>query len=152
MIILGFQNFSKSLYKFRIGSTNLQEGGELFDISDVFIHPTYDASFSLNPLDYDFSIVRLANPVELSNIVGIIKLPDENDETAAGEMCLLTGWGSNSQSNAASEHLMGVHIPFVDTESCKKSWDSLLTVADHSLLTDRMICAGEPATSKIVNF
>lgn len=117
-----------------VGSSKVDDG-EAFEVAEIIFHPLYQ------PFDYDFLILRLKTRVTLSSKVGIIKLPDEDDISTEGEMCLLSGWGG-SDTFKYTEYLIGVNIPVTGFESCKESWN----------LTERMICAGSPLLRKFIIF
>ena len=55
-------------------------------------------TFALIRIDYDFTLVKLASPVELNDHVAPACFPDESDnleETFPPEMtCIVSGWGA----------------------------------------------------------
>jgi len=104
------------------------------DISEVVIHPRYDESTT----DYDFSLVKLSEPVDFSQHPHIrpICLPADDSETYADFDAIVTGWGTTSSGGSTSAKLREVVVQVLSNEQCRK------TEYASSEITDQMLCAG----------
>ena len=54
----------------------LQDLRNTFQVETIFMHPEYDA----NNIDYDFTLVKLASPVQLTDHVAPACFPREEDD------------------------------------------------------------------------
>jgi len=103
-------------------------------ISAAINHPRYDASTT----DYDFSLVKLSEPVDFSQHPHIrpICLPADDSETYADFDAIVTGWGTTSSGGSTSAKLREVVVQVLSNEQCRK------TQYASSEITDQMLCAG----------
>merc|ERR1711973_444438 len=103
-------------------------------ISAAINHPSYDASTT----DYDFSLVKLSEPVDFSQHPHIrpICLPADDSETYADFDAIVTGWGTTSSGGSTSAKLREVVVQVLSNEQCRK------TEYASSEITDQMLCAG----------
>lgn len=66
----------------------LNIGGEtIANVSEWIIHPNYDANTILN----DISMIKLQKPIEFTNTISPICLPNDT-YTNVNSTCFLTGW------------------------------------------------------------
>jgi len=61
-------------------------------VAEIYKHPNYSSS----PSRYDFALMRLESPVEMTECVGTACLPTQ--DVAPGTECYTTGWGAISTS------------------------------------------------------
>ncbi|XP_044733189.1 trypsin-6-like [Chrysoperla carnea] len=84
--------------------------------------------------------MKLNKPVVLNDQVAIAEIPNQNEETKAGEIGLLTGWGLYGSGSPISKRLRKVNQTVVDIKECKKV---------HELpILESNICAGDPEGGK----
>lgn len=113
----------------RVGATDISTDGETIGAELIIRHPISEEAF-----DYDFGLIKLRKAIKFNNKMMPINLPDFTDENAAaGTECLVSGWGLTKQNGKPSDILLGVKVPIVDQNDCKKVYDSI---------TPQMICAG----------
>lgn len=70
--------------KVRISSTVHDKHGELIAVKRIFQHEKYSPS----NIDYDYSLLELASPIEFDETAQPIGLPDLSDSLADGTYCL----------------------------------------------------------------
>lgn len=74
----------------RIGSSRHRSGGIIVNVKHIFQHPKYNSKLQ----DYDFSIYELVEPLNFTNRVQPIALPDADTKILDGTMCRVSGWGN----------------------------------------------------------
>ncbi|GBP88781.1 Trypsin-1 [Eumeta japonica] len=78
-----------SLYSVRAGTAYLEEGGTPYEVENIIVHYEYDYG-----VDYDLSILKLKNSLELSDKVAIAKLSTLQNDFEQGTVFNITGWGN----------------------------------------------------------
>ncbi|XP_023931419.1 CUB and sushi domain-containing protein 3-like isoform X1 [Lingula anatina] len=124
----------------RIGAHDLLDPNEPGAVSQyldsIHVHAQYDDSTKNN----DIALLKLANPVDLTDQITLICLPMyEGEELLDGHHCNATGWGVTSFGGSVSSVLMQVGTPYIGTETCRSA-----TSYSTEDITDKMICAGAP--------
>lgn len=109
------------------------DGAKKVAVAEKFEHPSY----SMKTLNYDFSLLRLEEPLSYSAAVSPVCLPSPVDpEEPAGSLAIVSGWGKLSGKFEAKTSLVLMHIKvkILSLERCRElyEWDDI---------TDRMICA-----------
>ena len=61
-------------------------------ISAIIPHPSYNHTSA----DFDFAILTLENPVDISDTVGLVCLPDSASSLYTDSVATVTGWGDTS--------------------------------------------------------
>jgi len=104
------------------------------DISTFVNHPSYDSKTT----NYDFSLLKLAQPVNFTEHPHIrpICLPADDSQTYANFAATVTGWGTTASGGSLSSKLREVTVKVVSNEECRNSGYA------SSSITDQMICAG----------
>ncbi|XP_075768013.1 mast cell protease 1A-like [Pelodiscus sinensis] len=94
-------------------------------------HPEYDDK----TLNNDIMLLKLAKPAKLNGEVGAIPLPCAGEETEAGTVCRVAGWGRTfpEDDSSAANALQEVEVDVLDNEEC--SYDDNYDPAT-------MLCAG----------
>ncbi|KAJ8932944.1 hypothetical protein NQ314_014323 [Rhamnusium bicolor] len=116
----------------RAGSSILQSGGQLVNVTKIYQHP----SFNPDTIDYDISLLELAESIILTKSASVISLVDANIKIAPGTETIITGWGKEHESdNFIPNQLQVVEVPLVSNEICAEMYGGWG-------ITDRMICAG----------
>ncbi|KAI8438549.1 hypothetical protein MSG28_011017 [Choristoneura fumiferana] len=120
-----------------------------YTISRVFSHPSYNPT----TLQYDITVLRLANPVPLTPMTGSATtinracLPSSSTATYTGQRCWVSGWGKNmfGQSGQYQQILKEVDVPIVAPATCQAEMQAARLGASFVLDTTSFICAGGEA-------
>lgn len=115
----------------------LQDEGPERDhvVAEKHIHHTYN--YKKSPYNNDIALLKLANPVELSNQRSPICLgPKDFTENLLRESrsSLVSGWGRLKFLGAEANKLQKLEVPYVDRTVCKQS--------SRFHITHFMFCAG----------
>lgn len=73
----------------RIGSSFKNQDGSIIDIKKFVEHKDYNSDTT----DYDFSLIKLAEPLNFTDKIQPISLPDADIVIADDSLALVTGWG-----------------------------------------------------------
>lgn len=106
-------------------------GGTTIQVKAIHQHELYDP----NSIDYDFSVLELESPLELSDKIKPIELPKPDEKIEDGVMCFVSGWG-NTQSTESRDILRGAFVPSVNQDKCSEAYGM------YGGITGRMVCAG----------
>ncbi|XP_043909731.1 mast cell protease 1A-like [Protopterus annectens] len=120
-----------------LGSHNVhthEKSQQKFEVKQKFLHPNYTEALK----GFDIMLLKLNRIVNLNSRVHIILLPKENSDVPVGTVCNVAGWGLVN-SSSVSNVLMEVNVPVISNDECRK---------EIHVLTDNMMCAGEPGTNK----
>ncbi|XP_055303188.1 trypsin-1-like [Sitodiplosis mosellana] len=117
-------------YTIRAGSSNKEINGLIFRIQRFYRHHNYRTE----TLDYDFSLVKLTQPLQFSDEIKAIALPNANTRIPDGTMCVVSGWGATQNRNESEDDLRMIEIPITSQNQCKRRYSNTIT--------SRMICAG----------
>ncbi|XP_026326869.1 trypsin-2-like [Hyposmocoma kahamanoa] len=124
----------------RIGSTQANSGGTMYNSALLQMHPQYNSQTS----DYDVGVIRVSRAMTLDGTKSrVIKLADsemQSEPISPGTEILVSGWGTTSENGETSNNLMAVTVPTVSNEDCNKSYRGGITA--------RMFCAGVPEGGK----
>lgn len=80
-------------YTIRAGSSNKESNGFIYRIQRFYRHPNYQSE----TLDYDFSLVKLTQPLTFSDEIKAIALPEAKTRAPERTMCTVSGWGKQFQ-------------------------------------------------------
>jgi len=111
------------------------EPGEVVSVvSDIVPHPNFNFSASCCA-PYDIALLKLEKPVEYTDHITPICLPNAEDKDAkAGTEAILTGWGLTRAFGEGSQQLRQVTLPVVSPEICE--------AASEQFEKDDMVCFG----------
>ena len=115
--------------------SNITDGWEQTrSVEKVILHPNFDSC----SLDHDLALVMLSSPVELSDRVSPVCLPQRSDEDRlnAKSTCFVTGWGRTSVdffNPASSTVLKQDSTRLFSLNECRELLPGV---------TERMLCAG----------
>lgn len=121
-----------SSYKIRAGSTSKSTGGQLIQVSEVFVDERYPGS---SGFDYDVAIMKLVEPLIFSDDVIRIALTPKGYIVPDGYPLFVSGWGALSSGGGSPDNLYEVEATSVNQDACINAYGS-------DSITDRMICAG----------
>lgn len=74
----------------RVGSTDNRQNGSVVAVKRLIRHEKYNASIT----DFDFALLELAEPLNFSDTVQPVTLPEADYEIDDGKMCHVSGWGN----------------------------------------------------------
>ncbi|NXK13120.1 TMPS9 protease, partial [Herpetotheres cachinnans] len=106
--------------------------GKMEKIFRIYKHPFYN----VYSLDYDVALLELNTPVQFSNTIKPICLPDNSHVFHEGARCFITGWGSTQEGGLMSKHLQKAAVNVIGDQACKKFYPVQIS--------SRMLCAGFP--------
>ncbi len=109
------------------GTRSLAAGGNRRDVSQIVIHPSWNA----NTFDNDVAVWRLS-----TDAAGIDGASLATDDGTVGTNLLVTGWGLTSEGGTGAIDLRRVEVPLVDRNNCNDA------NSYNNQITDRMLCAG----------
>ncbi|XP_036901066.1 chymotrypsin-C isoform X2 [Sturnira hondurensis] len=123
-------------YRVGLGKNNLtlddEEGSLYVGVDTIFVHEKWNSFLVRN----DIALIKLAEPVELSDTIQVACLPKEGSVMSQNYPCYVTGWGRLSTNGPIAEELQQGLQPVVDHATCtQKDWWSVL-------VKDTMVCAG----------
>jgi hypothetical protein len=109
--------------------SSAEEEGEDLEISEVLVHPLYDAY----RIDYDVALWKLKAPATTGNIVPFVDTKGSYSRT--GTDAISIGWGATREGGAGSTVLREVTVPILDQSECNSKYYI-------GQITERMTCAG----------
>nr|XP_032833052.1 MAM and LDL-receptor class A domain-containing protein 1-like [Petromyzon marinus] len=101
-------------------------------ISAIHIHPGYSSSSN----DNDIALMRLAQPVEFTDYIAPVCLPEGDQDFPADMTCAIAGWGNTREGGGSPDALQEAEVPLLSNEACIALQGSLFDI------TDNMVCAG----------
>ncbi|XP_068739313.1 chymotrypsinogen B-like [Montipora capricornis] len=110
----------------RTGTTDVQQ---TFNVNTLIVHE----QFETRALRNDIALLKLDRPVQLSEKVATVCLPDKKPDRSAN--CYITGWGRIKEGRPA-DALQQAKMPITPHEECKKKYRKGYDRQVH-------LCAGE---------
>jgi len=95
----------------------------------VISHPNYSKAVAN---DFDFALLELKHPVQLSDCIGLACLPDA--PVAAGTKCMITGWGTLSSGGYMPHIMQEASVTTVSNEVCDQEYEN-------DTISASMLCA-----------
>lgn len=130
-------------YKIRAGEWDTQTTDELIPhqdrkIKDTIIHP----KFNSGSLFYDFALLILESPLEITGTVDVVCLPSKN-VVSENLFCYATGWGRKEFSAEVTNTpiLKKIGLPIVDRGTCQTQLKKT-RLGSYFKLHESFICAG----------
>ncbi|XP_019869928.1 trypsin-2 isoform X2 [Aethina tumida] len=124
---------SSGLYKIRAGTSFVNRGGQIRNIKNAYIHPSYVKE----EVDYDIAILELDQPLNYSSTIQPVRLPRKNEFPPPGQEGIASGWGTMDPStNRMPNRLQAVRLPVLDVQDCQYYYRFI------TKLSKRMFCAG----------
>ncbi|XP_027715615.1 chymotrypsin-C [Vombatus ursinus] len=122
-------------YRVLLGKHNLVEGEDgsvAVAVDTIFVHERWFSLLVRN----DIALIKLAEPVELSDTIKVACLPPKGSLLPQGYPCYVTGWGLLRTDGPISDILQQGLLPIVDHKTCiRPSWWGIL-------VSNNMVCAG----------
>ena len=101
-------------------------------VTEIVVHEEFNDWSNNN----DIALLKLTDPATINARVSPIPLqvsPEGDGLVTAGQMSVVTGWGSIGEGGSAAVVLMEVAVPIVTNELCNLSYGTI---------NENMICAG----------
>uniref|UniRef100_A0A4X1W7U1 EF-hand domain family member D2 n=2 Tax=Sus scrofa TaxID=9823 RepID=A0A4X1W7U1_PIG len=123
-------------YRVALGKNNLEvedeEGSLVVGVDSIFVHEKWNSLLIRN----DIALIKLAEPVELSDTIQVSCLPEEGSLLPQDYPCYVTGWGRLWTNGPIAAELQQGLQPVVDHATCsQRDWWG-------STVRDTMVCAG----------
>ncbi|XP_044756224.1 trypsin-1-like [Coccinella septempunctata] len=130
---------STSQMTVRVGSTYMDRGGMVYEISYKIEHPKYQVQDFI----YDIALLKLTEELVYSDKVKPVNLPHRNDpDPEPGTFATVSGFGQlDAESKKMSRHLMATDVPIISRRKCKKLYPRYV-------VDETMICAAAPEGGK----
>lgn len=125
------RNTAKNLM-IRAGSDLYKSGGIMVQVAEIHQNPL----FNRQTVDYDYSILKLAESLTYSSQISPIGLPAQDEDVEDDTICFVSGWGTTQSSSESRDKLRGALVPKTNQKRCDKAYGIF------GGITDRMICAG----------
>nr|XP_005544783.2 chymotrypsin-like elastase family member 2A isoform X1 [Macaca fascicularis] len=128
---------SSRTYRVVLGRHNLyiaESGSLAVSVSKTVVHPKWNSSDVSK--GYDIALLKLANPVSLTDKIQLACLPPAGTILPNNYPCYVTGWGYLHTNGPASDVLQQGRLLVVDYATCSSPdwWGSTVKTS--------MICAG----------
>lgn len=119
-------------WRVMVGHLYLREGAALtvHKIDKFIKHELFNSETK----DFDVALMKLISPLEFSETINPICLPNHRQVFSSGTYSWVSGWGDTKEGGKISEVLRKVAMPLIDTQICRNHY--------YSELFPRMICAG----------
>nr|XP_032824367.1 chymotrypsin-like elastase family member 2A [Petromyzon marinus] len=128
---------SSRTYRVAVGEhfLSVEEGGdEYHDVAQILVHAGWNGNNVAG--GNDIALIRLANPVILSDKIQPACLPPAGLILPNNYVCYVTGWGRIATGGALPDALQQANLPVVDYATCSQpSWWS-------TNVKTNMVCAG----------
>jgi len=85
---------------------------------------------------YDIAVMKLDRPVNFTDTVRPVCLPEQDADVPAGKFCMSVGWGT-TQTGGLAEALQQLITPVHDAQTCENIWKGR-SYYDGNM----MVCAG----------
>ncbi|XP_049810279.1 trypsin-1-like isoform X1 [Schistocerca nitens] len=121
-------------FALRVGTSTRGSGGTAYLATQLFWHDDYVPVTS----DKDIGFFQTTDSISFDDNVQAIPLATE--ELEAGTSVTVSGWGSLQPGADYPEQLHAVNTTIIDRSSCNDTYEGLIT--------ENMICAGEPEGGK----
>ncbi|XP_047112177.1 trypsin-2-like [Schistocerca piceifrons] len=121
-------------YVLRVGTSIRESGGATYTVSDLFWHEDFDYVLT----DRDIGFFEISGSISFDDNVQAVALATE--ELEAGTTVTVSGWGSLQPGVDYPEQLHAVNTTIIDRSSCNDTYEGIVT--------ENMICAGEPEGGK----
>lgn len=126
-----FPKTDLSIFSIRAGSSRIDQGGSIHNISSVVEHPRFDTSL----LDYDATILKISNQIFFDKFRQPILLPFFGEETVLDSIVATSGWGLTLNDQESNLSLRNVELRISNRTQCHEAY-----IGDGGI-TSRMICA-----------
>ena len=143
---------SAMLFKMNVGEYDLSDGAEnASSIANIYIHPQYDADL----IDYDIALVELVESVD-APAIQLASKATTNQYAIENSPAMVAGWGGRvgyapgeGPTYDFPDILHQVELNLTTNAQCRTILaNSLGTSTQNTGVSERMICATQPASGK----
>ncbi|MFJ4667666.1 serine protease [Kitasatospora purpeofusca] len=120
----------------RAGTLTHASGGVLVGVAEVLPHGSCNAS----AIDYDLALLRLAKALPLGAGIATVPLAANGNDPSTGT-ARVSGWGATTSGGPLVAAARVVPVPLISRAKCRTEYGA-------TVITDRMLCAGEDAGGK----
>ncbi|XP_061071970.1 suppressor of tumorigenicity 14 protein homolog isoform X1 [Conger conger] len=99
-------------------------------VKNIISHPDYNQM----TYDYDIAMMELSEPLEFTNTIHPICLPDRTHFFPPGMPCWVTGWGTLREGGRTARVLQKAEVKVIN--------DTVCNVVTEGQVTSRMLCSG----------
>ncbi|XP_032645118.1 transmembrane protease serine 11E-like [Chelonoidis abingdonii] len=103
-------------------------------VRNIIIHEKYTNAIPNH--DYDIAVVQLSSPVEFTNDIRMVCLPEEFYVFPHNTTCFVTGWGALQNEGPSINNLRQAEVKIIDTNICNRA------EVYNGAITPGMVCAG----------
>uniref|UniRef100_A0A8C9Q1S6 Peptidase S1 domain-containing protein n=1 Tax=Spermophilus dauricus TaxID=99837 RepID=A0A8C9Q1S6_SPEDA len=122
-------------YRVALGKHDLtvdEEGSLFVGVDTIYVHEKWNSFLVRN----DIALIKLAEPVELSDTIQVACLPEKDSVLPQDYPCLVTGWGRLWTNGPIADELQQGLQPVVGYATCSRwDWWSFM-------VRKTMVCAG----------
>uniref|UniRef100_A0A8C6H617 Chymotrypsin C (caldecrin) n=1 Tax=Mus spicilegus TaxID=10103 RepID=A0A8C6H617_MUSSI len=123
-------------YRVGLGKYNLtvedEEGSVYAEVDTIYVHEKWNSLLLWN----DIAIIKLAEPVELSDTIQVACIPEQDSLLPGDYPCYVTGWGRLWTNGPIAEVLQQGLQPIVNHTTCSRlDWWFIK-------VRETMVCAG----------
>ena len=117
-------NYFKEYLTVRSGSSYHKNGGNLHTVAKVELYKGFRVNRQKVPSN-DIAFIQVVEPFDYDESTKPIKLFNSLEESEAGKMANLTGWGDVTGSDEYPDVLQRVSIPIISRKLCEKAYSRL---------------------------
>jgi secreted trypsin-like serine protease len=111
-----------------------EEPGQVtYNVTKIIIHEGFQISKSFIN---DIALMKVDGPIEFTDEIQPVCMPDSNIGSLEGTMATVTGWGAISEGGYAGSRLQEVDVPIISNGKCQDKYGAGETIAS------TMLCAG----------
>ncbi|MFE6745325.1 serine protease [Kitasatospora purpeofusca] len=120
----------------RAGTLTHASGGVQVGVAEVLPHGSYNPT----TIDYDLALLHLAKALPLGSGIATVPLAADGNDPSTGTG-KVSGWGATVSGGPLVAAARVVPVPLVGRAKCRTEYGA-------TVITDRMLCAGEDAGGK----
>uniref|UniRef100_A0A452V758 Peptidase S1 domain-containing protein n=1 Tax=Ursus maritimus TaxID=29073 RepID=A0A452V758_URSMA len=139
---LSVEDLEAGTFRVQVGQLRLYDHDQLHRVAEIIRHPKFNASLSAEG-GADIALLRLEDPLTLSEDVNLVSLPAASLRVPWRKMCWVTGWGDIADDVPLPPpyHLQEVEVPIVGNRECNYRYQNSSDSHDQIIKGD-MLCAG----------
>ncbi|CAM5138857.1 unnamed protein product [Natator depressus] len=103
-------------------------------IRNIIVHEKYTDAVQTH--NYDIAVVQLSSPVEFTNVIRMVCLPEEFYVFPHNTTCFVTGWGALQNEGSSINNLRQAEVKIIDTNICNRA------EVYNGAIAPGMVCAG----------
>lgn len=120
-----------------LGASNINNANDTIDVVEFIPHPLYDSTADRN----DIALVKLARPADLSDFIGVVRLPkwSQRKKSFNGVPVTTFGWGNRGKREKIPvENLHAVKEEVITNLACLGRYPAYITSSN--------VCTGSKGT------